>query len=119
MMQEVMPMDDRYSALVQRLVDAVLAGAGDTDPSIRRAVEARAAALGGRPVETTGELPAAVEAYVDKVARHAYKVADDDITALRQAGYSADAIFEITVSTALGAGMSRLERGLAIVKGGR
>ena len=112
-------MNDRYSALVQRLVDAVLTSPGDTDSYIRRAVEARAAALGGRPVETTGELPAVVESYVDKVARHAYKVTDDDLTMLRQAGYSADAIFEITVSTALGASMSRLERGLAIVRGGR
>jgi hypothetical protein len=36
---------------------------------------------------------------------------------LRRAGYSEDAIFEITVSAALGAGMIRLERGLAAMKG--
>ena len=112
-------MDDRYNALIQRLIEAVLTSHGDTEPHIRRAIETRAAALGGRPVEITGELPAVVEAYVDKVAGHAYKVTDDDITALRQAGYSADAVFEITVSTALGAGMGRLERGLAVVRGGR
>ena len=112
-------MDERYSALVERLADSVLTSAGDTDPHIRRAAEAYAAALGGCPVESTGALPAALEAYVDKVARHAYKVTEDDIVALRQAGYSADAIFEITVSTALGAAMSRLERGLASLKGDR
>ena len=112
-------MDDRYTAQVRRLVDAVLTSAGDTDPDTRRAVEGRAAALGGRPVGTMCELPAALDAYVDKVARHAYKVTDDDIAALRQAGYSMDAIFEVTLSAALGAGMSRLERGLATVKGGR
>jgi alkylhydroperoxidase family enzyme len=112
-------MVDRYTAQVRRLVDAVLTSAGDTDSDTRRAVEARAAALGGRPVETISELPAALDAYVDKVARHAYKVTDEDIAALRQAGYSADAIFEITISAALGAGMSRLERGLAMLKGGR
>ncbi len=56
---------------------------------------------------------------MDKVARQAYKVTDDDIAALRQAGYSLDTIFEVTLSAALGAGMSRLERGLAVLKGGR
>jgi alkylhydroperoxidase family enzyme len=112
-------MDDRYTAQVQRLVEAVLTSAGDTDPDTRRAVEGRAAALGGRPVGAMGKLPAALDAYVDKVARHAYKVTDDDIAALRQAGYSLDAIFEITLSAALGAGLSRLERGLAVMKGDR
>jgi hypothetical protein len=112
-------MDDRYAAQVRRLVDAVLTSAGDTDLGVRRAVEARAAALGGRPAETLGELPAGLGAYVDKVARHAYQVTDDDIAALSQADYSADAIFELTLSAALGAGMSRLERGLAALRGGR
>ena len=112
-------MDDRYTALVQRLVEAVLNSPGDTYPDTRRAVEGRAAALGGRPGAATAELPAALDAYVDKVARHAYKVTDDDIAALQQAGYSLDAIFEVTLSAALGAGMSRLERGLALVKGGQ
>jgi alkylhydroperoxidase family enzyme len=112
-------MDDRYAAHIQRLIDAVLTGAGDTQPDTRRAVETRAAALGGRPSETAGGLPAALDGYVDKVARHAYKVTDEDIAALGQAGYSPDAIFEVTLSAALGAGMSRLERGLALLKGDR
>ena len=74
-----------------------------------------AVALSGRQAQ----LPAPLDTYVDKVARHAYKVTDDDIVALRQAGYSEDAIFEVTLSAALGAGMSRLERGLAMLKGGQ
>ena len=40
--------------------------------------------------------------YVKKVAKHAYEVTDKDMTALRQAGYSDDQIFEATVSAALG-----------------
>jgi len=51
------------------------------------------------------------------VARHAYKLTDDDLTALRRAGSSEDAIFEITVSSALGAALDRLERGLAALRG--
>lgn len=111
-------MDGRYTAKARRLVDALLDGPGDAAPALRRAVEGRAAEAGGRAAPS-GELPAALVAYVDKVARNAYKVTDEDIAALRQAGYSQDAIFEITLSAALGAGMARLERGLAALKGGQ
>ena len=51
------------------------------------------------------------------MARHAYKLTDDDLNALRRAGSSEDAIFEITVSAALGAALDRLERGLAALRG--
>ena len=54
--------------------------------------------------------------YVKKIALHAYKTTDEDIEVLLKAGYSEDAIFEITLSGALGAGMARLERGLAVLK---
>ena len=110
-------MDEPYTALRQRLVDAVLNSPGASDPTVRRAVEARAAALGGRASTTTSPVPHALATYVDKVATRAYTVTDEDIAALRQAGYSEDAIFEITISTALGAAMARLECGLAALKG--
>jgi alkylhydroperoxidase family enzyme len=54
---------------------------------------------------------------VDKVARHAYKVTDGDVAALQQAGSSDDAVFEVTVSAALGAALGRLERGMAALRG--
>jgi alkylhydroperoxidase family enzyme len=63
------------------------------------------------------ELHEALGPYVQKVAHHAYKVTDEDITALHQGGYSDDQIFEVTVSAALGAGLVRLESGLAILRG--
>jgi alkylhydroperoxidase family enzyme len=50
------------------------------------------------------------------VAKHAYKVTDADVEALRHAGYSEDAIFEITLSAALGAGLARLERGIEALR---
>jgi alkylhydroperoxidase family enzyme len=46
-------------------------------------------------------------------ARHAYKVVDADIDRLRDAGYTEDAIFELTLAAALGAAQARLEAGLA------
>jgi alkylhydroperoxidase family enzyme len=50
--------------------------------------------------------------YLDKVRRHAYKVTDADVQALKDAGYSEDAIFDQTVSVAVAAGLERLEAAL-------
>jgi alkylhydroperoxidase family enzyme len=107
-------MDDRrgrYAAYTARLVDTVLTQPGHTPPELRRAVVARAGGTGGE------DLPPALAAYVDKVARHAYKVTDEDIAALQQAGHSDDTLFEVTISAALGAALGRLERGLAALRG--
>jgi len=51
-------MDERYSGLIRRLREAALGGSGVTDSSLRRAVEAHAAMLGGRPGADAG-VPAA------------------------------------------------------------
>lgn len=109
-------MSQRYSDLLRGLRAAVLGPAGVTDASLRTAVEARAAAMGGRP-GAGPELPPALTPFVDKVAGAAYRVTDDDVLALRRAGYSEDAIFEIAASAALGAALGRLERGLAALEG--
>ena len=53
--------------------------------------------------------------YLDKVWRNAYKVTDEDIQALKDAGYSQDVIFEQTVSVAVAAGLERLEAGLKVL----
>lgn len=119
-------MNNRHSVNKQRMIDAVLTSPGDTAPILRRAVEQWAAELGSRPSAKEssppiyrGEVPPELAVYVKKVALHAYKVTDEDIEALRKAGISEDAIFEITLSAALGAGMARLERGLAALTGDR
>src|SRR5215472_14075453 len=109
--------DDPHAAYKQRLMEAVLTGAGETNPSMRRAVEALAAQLSGRPKLQGEKVPPELVSYVKKIALHAYKTTDEDVEALREAGYSEDAIFEITLSAALGAGMARLERGLAALHG--
>ena len=110
--------NDSHAAHVQRLIEAVLTSPGDTEPSLRRALEALSAQLSECPTSQTDTVPPELISYVKKIALHAYKTTDEDIEALRNAGYSEDAIFEITVSAALGAGMARLERGLAVLKGG-
>jgi alkylhydroperoxidase family enzyme len=99
--------------LTQRLVDAVLDTPGHTPSAFRRAALARATRPGG-PEEG---IPAPLADYVDKVALHAYQVTDDDLAALQRSGSSEDAVFEITVSAALGAALVRLDRGLAALRG--
>jgi|SRR5439155_6686883 len=96
---------DPHAAHTQRLVEAVLEGPGTLDPSIRRA-----AAEGA-------DVPEAFRSYLDKVARHAYKVTDEDVRSLRDAGCSEDQIFEATVSCALGTFLRRLEVGLGAIDG--
>lgn len=110
-------MNNSHAEHLQQLIEAVLQSSGDTDASTRRAVEEYCAHPGGSSTSTGSDIPADVAAYLKKVALHAYKTTDEDIEALRQAGYSEDAIFEITLSAALGAGLARLERGLAALKG--
>ena len=99
--------NDSFRASFQSLVEILLDGPGETAPSLRHAAADRSHAA---------ELPAAVAAFADKVARAAHTVTDDDVAELLAKGYSEDAVFEITLSAALGAGASRLERGLQAMK---
>jgi alkylhydroperoxidase family enzyme len=109
----------RYVNLAERLREAVLTGKGETAAVLRQAAAARSAQLGGKPeTRVAGEIPANLRELVDKTALHAYRVTDEEIAALRQAGYSEDAIFEIAISAAVGGGLARLERGLAALEGG-
>lgn len=98
---------DRYSRLVARVREAALGGPGCTTPSLRSSIAARAAGRSQEPI------PAELASFVDTVARHAYRVTGQHVSVLRDAGYSEDEIFEFTVSAALGAGLARLQRGLA------
>jgi hypothetical protein len=91
---------------MRRLAEAVLTGPGTLDPSIRRAAAEEA------------DVPEPLHSYLDKVARNAYKVTDEDTGALRAAGYSEDQIFEATVSCALGACLRRLDAGLSAIDAG-
>lgn len=111
----------RHLAHVQKLVAAVLRSPGATDARLRQAITARAAETGGGmpvPGAARGDIPPELAPLLEKIARHAHQVTEADLDALRRAGYSEDALFEITVSGALGAGQSRLERGLAALHPG-
>ncbi|MEL6823773.1 MAG: hypothetical protein AAFP70_18605, partial [Calditrichota bacterium] len=68
------------------------------------------------------DIPQDLVVWVEKVAKHAYKTTPEGIDALKAAGYSEDQIFELTVSSALGAARYRMEIALNVVrsaKGGK
>jgi alkylhydroperoxidase family enzyme len=95
-------------ARLQKVLD-VLLGGGGTRPELRRAAAARAAALGGGALPADDTLPAALAGWVERVARSAWQITDDDVTALRAAGFDEDAIFETTIAAATGAAIARYQ----------
>lgn len=90
-----------YAERVRRLEQRALSGPGTLDASVRRA------AAGDGPLADD------LRGYVTTVHLHAYRVTDEDVAALRAAGYTEDQIFELTISAALGAGRTRLSAALA------
>ncbi|MEO8085083.1 MAG: hypothetical protein ABI780_14785 [Ardenticatenales bacterium] len=93
-----------------------LAAPGDLDAATRRAFMERAIDV-GLGVESAQHVPASMVGLADSIARHAYKVVDEDVTSLLRTGHTQDAVFEALVSTAMGAGLARLACGLAALEG--
>jgi hypothetical protein len=92
-------MDDRHQAARERLEDAVLRGPAGLTPGVRAAIAARQV------------VPEDLRALVDKVAREAWRVTDDDF-GLPRSRYTEDELFEAVVSAALGAARDRLDAAL-------
>lgn len=105
-------MTKNFSQMVDELSERTLDGAGETGAGLRREVAEYAAA----PQAGNQTIPRNLLTYIHKVALHSYKVTDMDIVQLRNAGYSEDELYELTISAAFGAGLSRLNRGLAMLK---
>jgi signal transduction histidine kinase len=53
---------------------------------------------------------------IDKVAKHAYKVTDEDIAVARASGLSEDQIFEIVVCAAIGQATRQYDTALAALE---
>src|SRR5579864_9145024 len=87
-------------ALLSRILD----GDGQASPSKRRA-----AFNNSDVAEPLGTL-------VDKVAKHAYRVTDEDINAAKASGLSEDQVFEIVVCAAIGQATRQYEMALAALK---
>ena len=91
---------DARKALVKR----VLEGPGEASTSARRAA-----------FDNSG-LGAPLGALVDKVARHAYRVSDEEITTAKVSGLSEDQVFEIVVCAAVGQATRRYDTALAALE---
>jgi hypothetical protein len=100
----------------ERMLAALANHPGALDLPLRRAIQQRASVLGPASSDHD-ELPEPLRAYVDKVARHAYKVTDEDIEGL-QRSYSTRQIYEATVAAAVGASLARREAALALLHKG-
>ncbi|VAW39561.1 hypothetical protein MNBD_CHLOROFLEXI01-1860, partial [hydrothermal vent metagenome] len=102
-----------YPANVQKMLDAVLNQQAESSQELRQDVEAFGAACSGSQ-RAAVKLPEDLRPYLEKVSKHAYKVTDNDVQQIKAAGYSEDEIFELTVCAALGSGLARLEKTLAL-----
>ena len=103
-------------SLIQALKTAVFDGQGVTCSATRRAAAAHAATrhpLGGLGIASPGVevagVPRVAHPYIDKVGHAAMRVSDEDFSTV-QAELGDDAVFELTVATAVGAGLYRYER---------
>ena len=94
---------DPFAPLLATMYDAALSPKGELSQELRRAA-----------AQNQG-LPPAMAPVVDKIARHAYRVTDEDIASLKAAGYSEDQIYEMVVSAAVGRAYSMAEKALAVL----
>ena len=85
----------------RRLVARILQGDGRASHAQRRAA-----------FDNVG-LAEPLRTLIDKIAKHAYKVADDDIAAARASGLSEDQIFELAVCAAIGQATRQYDTALA------
>ena len=96
---------------------------GEAAERLRKAVIERAlhgpATTGGdaRRAAFDNSDGAPARALVDKIAKNAWKVTDEDVAAATAAGLSDDAIFELAVCAALGQATRQLDAALAILDG--
>ena len=105
----------KFPPTIQRLITAVTGQDGATSTTLRSQAMDRAVGLGvGEP--TVPDIPTEWETYIDTVIKHAYRVTDTQTDRLLANGHSEDEIFELTIASALGAGVARLERGLSAVE---
>jgi hypothetical protein len=94
-------MSESATQLRRAVIERSLRGPGDAS------VADRQAAFDNR------DTPASCRALLDKVARHAYKVTDEDVAGAKAAGASEDQIFELVVCAALGQATRQLDAAFA------
>jgi hypothetical protein len=107
-------LSESIHAAFQQLRQAVLDGPGALSQDERQRIAAWSANPDQEPASQQMDEPLAK--VLTKVTRHAYKVTDEDIQGLLDAGYAEDAVFEAVISAALGTAIGRYERGMAALR---
>lgn len=87
----------------------MMTAAGETEAVLRRSVEAFVTSQWGLKRPDVSPVPAELEGYLKKLSLYAYKVIDEDFYALKEAGYSDDMLYEITIVGSIGAALVGLE----------
>lgn len=100
----------------QGLRESALGAPGDTDRELREDVWRFVAERSGGEAGATVLPGTALPDFVDTVARRAHESTEAQVEALRAEGYADEAILEITVVTAVSAGLTRLDRALEALK---
>ena len=94
-------MGKKAARLRAAVIGRALVGPGVTSPETRRA------AFDNRGV------PDSARALIDKVARHAWEVTDEDVDGAKAEGLIEDEVFELVVCAALGQAARQLDAALA------
>ncbi|MGC2636581.1 MAG: hypothetical protein WA294_05350 [Acidobacteriaceae bacterium] len=93
-----------FRQLRTELMKRILEGPGMASPSERRAA-----------FDNRG-LPDPVDKLVDQVARHAWRITDEDMEAAKMSGLSEDQIFEFVVCAAIGQAVRQYDAGLSALR---
>jgi hypothetical protein len=99
-------MSNRHLPFIEQLRDTLFQQKGELSTQARQG----AAGLGD-------ELPPEARKLVEKIQHHAYKVTPEDYEELKRAGWSEDQLFELVLSAALGAGLTRLAAAQRAISG--
>jgi hypothetical protein len=98
---------NRHRPRLEALATAIMHGPGVLPPETRQSA-----------AQNEG-VPDRFEAYVDTIHRHAYRVTDEMVTGLAEAGADDDAVFEVSVASAFGAASVRLDAALQALRAAR
>jgi hypothetical protein len=94
-------MSEVVTRLRKEVVERTLHGRGKSGGDAKRAAYDNVA------------VPDKARALIDKVARNAWKITDEDVAATKRAGLVEDEVFELTVCAALGQATRQLDSALA------
>jgi alkylhydroperoxidase family enzyme len=95
-----LPEHHRHAEKLAAVHRAVFEGEGSTDPATRAAA-------------ATGiDAPPQLASYLAAVRNASYRITDADVTALLDAGWTEEQLFEVTVAAALGRAQRSLDAGL-------